>query len=123
MDRVRLGIVGIGNIAPINARGYLEDERCDVVALCDRREEKARRTAQEWGVPRVYTELGDLLADPEIDAVEILTPTHMHRDHVLAAAAAGPGDDLRVRRRGRDLPSERVRAPLPTAREGPRADR
>lgn len=89
MDRVGLGIVGIGNIAPINARGYLEDERCDVVALCDVREEKARRTAEEWGVPKVYTDLADLLADDEIDAVEILTPTHMHRDHVLAAAAAG----------------------------------
>ena len=89
MDRVRLGIVGIGNIAPINARGYLEDERCDVVALCDPREEKARRMAQEWDVPTVYTSLDDLLADPDVDAVEILTPTHMHRDHVVAAAAAG----------------------------------
>ena len=33
MNKVRLGIIGIGNIAPLNAAGYLEDERCDVVAL------------------------------------------------------------------------------------------
>jgi predicted dehydrogenase len=89
MERVGLGIVGIGNIAPINARGHLEDDRCDVVALCDVREEKVRRVAADWGVPKVYTALDELLADPAIDAVEILTPTHMHRDHVLAAAAAG----------------------------------
>ena len=37
----------------------------------------------------VYTELDDLLADPAIDAVEILTPTNLHHDHVLAALAAG----------------------------------
>ena len=89
MDRVRLGIVGIGNIAPINAAGYLEHPLCDVVAICEPREEKARRVAAEWGVPKVYTDLDSLLADDEIDAVEILTPTHMHRDHVVAAARAG----------------------------------
>jgi predicted dehydrogenase len=33
--------------------------------------------------------LDDMLADPDIDAVEILTPTHLHREHVLAAVAAG----------------------------------
>jgi predicted dehydrogenase len=89
VDRVRLGILGIGNIAPLNAAGYLQDERCDVVALCDPREEKARALATEWDVPTVYTALDDLLADDGVDAVEVLTPTHLHRDHVLAALAAG----------------------------------
>src|SRR5713101_4356000 len=89
MDRVRLGIVGIGNIAPLNAQGYLDHPECDVVALCEPREDKARRVAEEWNVPKVYTDLDELLADDDIDAVEILTPTHMHRDHVVAAAEAG----------------------------------
>jgi predicted dehydrogenase len=89
VDRVRLGIIGIGNIAPLNAAGYLQDERCEVVALCDPREDKARETAHQWGVPTVYTELGNLLADDRIDAVEVLTPTHLHKEHVLAAIAAG----------------------------------
>ena len=89
MDRLRLGIVGIGNIAPLNAMGYLEHEQCDVVALCEPRPEKGRAVAEQWGVPKVYTDLADLLADDEIDAVEILTPTHLHKEHVLAAIAAG----------------------------------
>lgn len=88
-DQVRIGIVGVGNIAPLNVAGYLEHERCDVVALCDSREDKARQMAREWNVPKVYSDVGELLADDEIDAVEILTPTHLHRDHVLAAIAAG----------------------------------
>ena len=33
VERVRMGIVGIGNIAQLNVRGYLQHERCDVVAL------------------------------------------------------------------------------------------
>ncbi|HVV37014.1 MAG TPA: Gfo/Idh/MocA family oxidoreductase [Acidimicrobiales bacterium] len=89
MERVRLGVVGIGNIAPLNVAGYLEHPHCDVVALCDPREDKARAMAAQWNVAKVYTSLDALLADDEIDAVEILTPTHMHKDHVLAAIAAG----------------------------------
>jgi predicted dehydrogenase len=89
VDKVRLGILGIGNVAPLNAAGYLQDERCEVVALCDPRGEKARAMASRWGVPTVYTALDELLADDGIDAVEVLTPTHLHREHVLAALEAG----------------------------------
>ena len=89
MDRVRLGIIGIGNIAPLNAAGYLQDDRCDVVALCDPREDKVREMASRWDVPTVYTRLDEMLANDEIDAVEVLTPTHLHKEHVLAAIAAG----------------------------------
>lgn len=89
MDRVRLGIVGIGNIAVLNAPGYLSHPGCEVVALCDPRLDKARRVAGDWGVPKVFGDLEDLLAEDGIDAVEILTPTHLHHDHVVAAARAG----------------------------------
>ncbi len=89
MDRVRIGVVGIGNVAQLNVPGYLAHEHCDVVALCDPLRERAAGAAAAWGVPKVYTDLADLLADEEVDAVEILTPTNLHRGHVVAAARAG----------------------------------
>jgi len=89
MDRVRLGIAGIGNIAQLNVLGYLEHDRCEVVALCDPRQAKVEAMARQWGVGRTYTSLDALLADDEVDAVEILTPTYLHHDHVVAAAQAG----------------------------------
>lgn len=85
----RIGIVGAGNIASLNVAGYLEDPRCDVVAVCDPREGRAESAAAAWGVATAYTDLDAMLADPGIDAVEILTPTNLHHDHVLAALAAG----------------------------------
>ncbi len=85
----RIGIVGAGNIASLNVAGYLEDGRCEVVAVCDPRKDRADEAALAWGASSVYTELDSLLADPSIDAVELLTPTHLHRDHALAALAAG----------------------------------
>ncbi len=45
--------------------------------------------AEAWGAPSSYSSLEDLLADPAIDAVEVLTPTNLHHDHVVAAVAAG----------------------------------
>src|SRR3954452_20306502 len=89
MDRVRVGIVGVGNIATLNVPGYLQHEHCDVVALCDARAEVLERRSREWGVERTYTELDALLADPDIDAVEILGPTPLHAEHVISAARAG----------------------------------
>jgi predicted dehydrogenase len=89
VPRPRIGIVGAGNIASLNVAGYLDDPRCDVVAVCDPKEGRAAEAALAWGVPKSYTDLDALLADPEVDAVEILTPTFLHHDHVLAAIAAG----------------------------------
>lgn len=91
LDRkqVGLGIVGAGNIAPLNVAGYLDDPRCKVISVCDSVERRAREAAQHWGVPKAVSDLEELLADPEIEAVEILSPTHLHRDHVMAAIAAG----------------------------------
>lgn len=89
MDRVRLGVIGCGNIADLNVAGYLAHPRCDVVATCDRRDDAARDAAARWGASSWHTDLDELLARDDIDAVEVLTPTNTHRDVVLAAVAAG----------------------------------
>ncbi len=90
MDKVRLAIVGCGTISQLNAPGYLGHERCEVVALCDPMPERAERRASEWGIsPRVYTALEQVLDDPKVDAVELLTPTHLHADQSIAVMEAG----------------------------------
>src|SRR5262245_29432092 len=90
MDRVRLAIVGCGNISYLNAPGYLQHPRCDVVALCDTDAERAERRAREWSItPRIYTDLKQVLDDRGVDAVELLTPTWLHAEQIVAALAAG----------------------------------
>jgi predicted dehydrogenase len=84
-----MGIIGVGNIATLNVPGYLEHEQCEVVALCDPRPEVLERRRREWGVGRGYTEVDALLADDEIDAVEVLSPTPLHAEHAVAALRAG----------------------------------
>ena len=89
MERVRLGVLGAGNIADMNVAGYLQHPQCDVIAVCDVDEDVAREAADRWGVPKVYTDVDQLFGDPDIDAVEILTPTHLHHQHVTEALEAG----------------------------------
>jgi predicted dehydrogenase len=88
-ERIGLGIVGAGNIVRLNAAGYLEHPGCDVVAVCDPVPGRAQALADEWGGARAYTDLDHLLADDAVDAVEVLTPTHLHREHVVRALEAG----------------------------------
>ncbi len=88
-DVIGLGVVGAGNIASLNVAGYIEHPDCEIVAVCDPVEGRAEAATEMWGGGAPYTDLDDLLADPRVDAVEILTPTHLHFDHVMAAIAAG----------------------------------
>jgi predicted dehydrogenase len=87
--KVRIGIIGTGNIATLNVPGYLEHEQCDVVAVCDPRPDVLERRMLEWGVERGYKDVEQLLADDDIDAVEVLSPTPLHADHTIAALSAG----------------------------------
>jgi predicted dehydrogenase len=65
MDRLRLALVGCGNISRLNAPGYLQHPRCEVVVLCDALPERAKRRAAEWGIsPRLYSDLAQVLDDP-----------------------------------------------------------
>ena len=90
MDQVRLAIVGCGTISQLNAPGYLRHARCDVVALCDPLAERAEQRARAWGMsPRIYTDFDEVLNDAQIDAVELLTPTHLHPAQIIAALDAG----------------------------------
>jgi predicted dehydrogenase len=89
MDRVRLGIIGAGNIATLNVPGYLEHEHCDVVAVCDPRPDVLERRLGEWNVAQGYTDVEAILNDDNVDAVEILSPTPLHAEHTIAALRAG----------------------------------
>jgi predicted dehydrogenase len=90
MDKVRLAIVGCGNICQLNAPGYLAHPRCDVVALCDADPARAQRRARDWSIsPKIYADFAHVLDDASVDAVELLTPTYLHADQIVAALDAG----------------------------------
>ena len=70
------------------AKQAAEHPDTDIVAVWDELPERGRREAEARGV-RFYDKLDELLAQPDIDAVIVDTPTNLHRDVMVAAAQAG----------------------------------
>lgn len=89
MARMKVGIVGAGSIADLHARGYEEDSRAEIIAVCDREEDRAIQRALDWGARAYYTNYAEMLRHPDLDAVEILTPHYLHADQIIAALQAG----------------------------------
>jgi inositol 2-dehydrogenase len=88
MSRLNIGLIGLGRLGRVYARdlaGRVPEAR--LVAVADNAGTLARDIAEEFEVPRAYTDATALIDDPGVDAVVIVTPTHVHREHVIAAAA------------------------------------
>ena len=91
MKKWRVGIIGIGGIFKGAHIGeYLEDDRLEVVALCDIIEERATEIRDKY-FPNaaVYTDFRELLKDESIDSVDICTPNYLHSIIAVAAFEAG----------------------------------
>ena len=87
--KVCFGLAGLGMGGETHARQLLEIDDAVLLAAYGRSEEKARAFADRFGVPKVYTSFDDMLGDPEVDVVNILTPNGLHRDFAVKAAEAG----------------------------------
>lgn len=88
---LRVGMVGCGDIA---LKNYLPGTAAlaptvEMVAACDAVESHAEYAAEHFGIPNAYTRIQDLLNDPEVQAVEILTPWPYHFSLALEALKAG----------------------------------
>jgi len=88
---IRVGIVGCGRISDLHEMGYRGREDARIVAVCDAKRKRAQEQARAWGIEadKVYTEYDKLLADPEIDLVELLVPHHLHAEMTVEACQAG----------------------------------
>ncbi|MFQ3683415.1 Gfo/Idh/MocA family protein, partial [Roseiflexus sp.] len=84
-----VAIVGCG-IGQMHAQAYRAlPELFDLVAVCDIDEQKARRFASIYAIPRVVTDLAALCAMDDIDVIDICTPPGLHYTQVLQVLEAG----------------------------------
>lgn len=86
---VGVGLIGAGLWGEIHGKTYQNSPIANFVAVCDLIPERAKALAKKYGAKRTYVDFNEMLKDPEIDAVAVVTPDHAHKEPVLAAAAAG----------------------------------
>lgn len=85
--RLQVGLIGLGRLGRVYARDLssrIAETR--LAAVADTNAAAAREIAAEWDVPARYGSAADLIADPNVDAVVVASPTHTHRDVVIEAA-------------------------------------
>jgi predicted dehydrogenase len=89
-DRLRFGVLGCAAIATQKVIPAIQrSERCEVVAIASRDADRAAAAAADLGIGRHHGSYDDLLADPDVEAVYIPLPNHLHAAWTLRAAAAG----------------------------------
>jgi predicted dehydrogenase len=88
MRKLRTGLVGCGKVADLHAAALKSLTESEFVAVCGRTPEKANAFAAKYRVAP-YTDLNEMLAKAQLQAVCICTPHPEHARPAIAAAKAG----------------------------------
>jgi scyllo-inositol 2-dehydrogenase (NAD+) len=88
--KLNIGLIGLGRLGRVYARDLATRIACTrLVAVADLSQSAVDEVAGELGVPLASTNPTDVIGDPSVDAVVIVTPTDTHGAVTRAAAAAG----------------------------------
>ena len=88
MTKTKIGLIGLGYIGKIHLRNCSKLESVELLAVSDV-SKNALNDAKKAGVKQTYADYEHLLKNPEIEAVIIALPTHLHFESATKAAEAG----------------------------------
>ena len=88
MDKVRIGVIGLGWFGEIQCEAIVGIPNLELAALCTRTPERLKAMATKFAVAKATRDYRDLLADPDIDAVSVVTMWDQHTEPAIDALAA-----------------------------------
>jgi 2-hydroxy-4-carboxymuconate semialdehyde hemiacetal dehydrogenase len=86
---MRIALAGAGAFGIKHLDGLAEIDGVTVTSIVSRRPEQAEEVARKYGVEHASTDLGEVLARDDVDAVILCTPTQMHAQQTIATMRAG----------------------------------
>lgn len=89
MEKLKVGIVGAGTMGELYGAVLSQHESSDLVCICDKDLDRARRLGRRHGVSDIYQDTEQMLGAADVDAVVVATPDFFHRELVLACLDAG----------------------------------
>lgn len=84
-----VALIGAGTISESHLNGYQQIPGITVKTICDMNLEQAEKRAKQYGISNFCADYRAVLADSEIDAVSIVTPTFTHKTIILDALRHG----------------------------------
>ena len=89
MRRVKFAVIGLGWFGEKHCEVLSGIPQVELFALCTRTESRLQELAKQFNVPHTYTDYNELLANKEIEAVNVVTMWDQHTSPTLAALSAG----------------------------------
>ncbi len=91
MKKIKVGIIGLGNIANQHISELLKCPDAEIVAICDIDSDALKTKIEKYGLDSAahYYDYRELIADKNVQAVEICTPNYLHAEMAIAAIDAG----------------------------------
>ena len=90
MSKLKVAIIGVGDISECHIRGYLKSDDVELYAFCDINEAQLKKMGEKYGIERLYTDKDEMFAAlPEIDIVSVCTWNSAHAPCTIAALNAG----------------------------------
>ena len=84
-DTIRVGVIGTGFGASLHLSALRECPGFSTVAIASRRLDRARAAAQDHNIPAHFSDYREMVRHPDIDAVIVATPPHLHHPMAIAA--------------------------------------
>ncbi len=89
MKVYKIGAIGIGGFGRFCVENYQSMKEVEVVAVSARNKEAVENFAKEFSIPKAATDYKEIVNDPEIDIVAIMTPPDLHAEMAIECARAG----------------------------------
>ena len=93
---MRIALAGTGAFGIKHLDGLQNIDGVTVTAVVSRRQEQAEEVARKYGVPLATTNLDEVLASDDVDAVILCTPTQLHASQAIAAMRAGKNVQVEI---------------------------
>lgn len=89
-NKIKVAIVGVGNISNMHINGYLKNPDVELYAFCDINPQRLKFMGEKYGITRLYEDEETMLRElPEIDAVSVCVWNCNHEKCTIAALNAG----------------------------------
>ena len=89
MDRVRIGLIGLGRWGDVQLSALSTLPYVDVVAVCSRSEERCRQICKKYGIKKYYLDFQEIIENAEARAIIVSTEPERHVQPILLALEAG----------------------------------
>ena len=88
-EKIKIGIIGVGNISEEHIQSYLRSPDAELYAFCDINSDRLTKMGEKYQITRLYHDYHEMLSLPELDAVSVCTWNSAHAPAAVAALDAG----------------------------------